>query len=46
MFDSYVAAVSLLNLLCSALASRLGPRAHERLSRIERLHRVLEDIEP
>jgi DNA-binding MurR/RpiR family transcriptional regulator len=46
MFDSYVAAVSLLNLLCSALASRLGPRAHECLSRIERLHRVLEDIEP
>ncbi len=46
MFDSYVAAISVLNFLCSALASRLGPRAHERLSRIERLHRLLEDIEP
>jgi DNA-binding MurR/RpiR family transcriptional regulator len=45
MFDSYVAPVSLLNLLCSALACRLGPRAHERLSRVERLHRLLEDVE-
>lgn len=38
VFDSYVAATSVINHLCSALARKLGAAARERLQNIERLH--------
>jgi DNA-binding MurR/RpiR family transcriptional regulator len=46
LFDSYTAAISVLNLLCSGVALALGPRAKERLDRIERLHDAFGDFEP
>lgn len=38
VFDSYVAALSVINHMCSALARALGDAARERLQNIERLH--------
>ena len=46
MFDSYVAAMSLVNYLGSGVALALGARAQERLHRIESLHDELSDLEP
>jgi len=45
MFDSYVAAMSLVNYLGSGVALALGARAQERLHRIESLHDELSDLE-
>ena len=44
VFDSYVAAISLINHLCSALARKLGPAARERLQHIEQLHEHYGDL--
>lgn len=44
LFDSYVAGISLINFLCSALAMRLGPAAWQRLERIEKLHDSMDDL--
>jgi DNA-binding MurR/RpiR family transcriptional regulator len=38
MFDSYVAAMSLINYLCAEVAMGLGKGAQERLRLIEQLH--------
>jgi DNA-binding MurR/RpiR family transcriptional regulator len=45
VFDSYVSAVSLLNFLATAMAARAPKQARDRLSRIERLHAALGDLE-
>jgi DNA-binding MurR/RpiR family transcriptional regulator len=45
LFDSYVAAMSLVNYLGSGVALALGARAQERLHRIESLHDELSDLE-
>lgn len=45
LFDSYTAAMSVLNLLCSGVALNLGAKAKERLDRIEHLHDALGDFE-
>lgn len=44
LFDSYTAAVSVLNLLCSGVALALGAQARERLDRIEQLHDAFGDF--
>ncbi|MCB1915673.1 MAG: MurR/RpiR family transcriptional regulator [Rhodocyclaceae bacterium] len=44
MFDSYVAAVSLINHLSAQLAQRLGARARARLREVEALHGELGDL--
>ncbi|WP_244300641.1 MurR/RpiR family transcriptional regulator, partial [Achromobacter aegrifaciens] len=44
VFDSYVAATSVINHLCSALARKLGAAARERLQNIERLHEHYGDL--
>lgn len=44
IFDSYVAAVSLVNYLAERLARRLGADARARLREIERLHGELGDL--
>lgn len=44
LFDSYAAAISVLNLLCSRTAARLGPAARDRLASIEAVHRDLDDL--
>jgi DNA-binding MurR/RpiR family transcriptional regulator len=44
IFDSYVAAVSLINYLASQLAARLGQPARARLREIESLHEELGDL--
>ena len=44
IFDSYVAAVSLINYLASQLATRLGTAGRARLREIERLHEDLGDL--
>jgi len=44
MFDSYASAISVLNLLCSRIAARLGPAARDRLAVIEHIHRDLDDL--
>ncbi len=44
IFDSYVAAVSLINYLATQLAQRLGAEARARLREIERLHGELGDL--
>lgn len=44
MFDSYVAALSLINHLCSSLALELGDAARRRLERIESLHEHYGDL--
>ena len=46
LFDSYVAAMSLVNYLASEVALALGPSAQERLRRIETLHDEFNDLEP
>lgn len=45
VFDSYVTAVSLLNFLATAMAARTPKQTRDRLSRIERLHTALGDLE-
>lgn len=44
VFDSYVAAVSIVNYLCTAAAKELGSHSRKRLEAIEALHEVLGDI--
>lgn len=44
IFDSYVAAVSIVNYLCAAVAKALGSQSRKRLEAIEALHEVLGDI--
>lgn len=44
MFDSYVAAVSLINFLASQLALQLGAQGRTRLRGIEQLHEELGDL--
>ena len=44
LFDSYVAGMSLINFLCSALAMGLGPAAWRRLEGIEKLHESMDDL--
>jgi len=44
IFDSYVAAVSLVNYLCAAVAKALGRTSRKRLAAIEALHDTLGDI--
>jgi len=38
IFDSYIAAMSVINHLCTSLGLALGPAARQRLERIEALH--------
>ncbi len=45
LFDSYVAAMSLVNYLGSGVALALGASAQERLRRIESLHEKFSDLE-
>lgn len=44
VFDSYVAAVSIVNYLCAAVAKELGGKSRKRLAAIEHLHESLGDI--
>lgn len=44
IFDSYVAAVSVVNYLCAAVAKDLGKKSRKRLEAIEDLHGSLGDI--
>ncbi len=44
IFDSYVAAVSLVNFLCAGVAKELGRKSRQRLGAIEDLHESLGDI--
>jgi len=44
LFDSYVAAISLANFLCAAVAKELGNKSRKRLAAIETLHDMLGDI--
>lgn len=44
IFDSYVAAVSLVNYLCAAVAKALDKTSRKRLAAIEKLHDALGDI--
>jgi DNA-binding MurR/RpiR family transcriptional regulator len=44
VFDSYVAAVSIVNYLCAAVAKELGKLSRKRLAAIETLHTTLGDI--
>ena len=46
LFDSYVAAMGLVNYLGSGVALALGVPAQERLRRIESLHEVFNDLDP
>jgi len=46
LFDSYVAAMSLVNYLGSGVALALGASAQERLRRIEAMHEEFCDLEP
>lgn len=46
LFDSYVAPMSLINHLASAVGARLGEEAERRLARIEELHQRLEPFTP
>ena len=45
IFDSYVAAVSLVNYLCAATAMALGAKSRKRLAAIESLHEAMGDIQ-
>jgi len=45
LFDSYVAAMSLVNYLCSGVALALGKPTQERLRRVESLHKEFSDLE-
>jgi DNA-binding MurR/RpiR family transcriptional regulator len=44
IFDSYVAAVSIVNYLCAAVAKDVGKKSRRRLEAIEDMHRSLGDI--
>jgi DNA-binding MurR/RpiR family transcriptional regulator len=44
VFDSYIAAMSLINHLCSVLARTLGDAARQRLKHIESLHDLYGDL--
>jgi DNA-binding MurR/RpiR family transcriptional regulator len=44
IFDSYVAAVGIVNYLCAAVAKELGKKSRKRLEAIEDLHESLGDI--
>ena len=44
IFDSYVAAVSIVNFICAAVARELGKKSRRRLEAIEDLHGSLGDI--
>lgn len=44
IFDSYVAAVSIVNFVCAAIAQELGKKSRQRLEAIEALHGSLGDI--
>jgi DNA-binding MurR/RpiR family transcriptional regulator len=44
IFDSYVAAVSVVNYLCAAVAKQIGKKSRKRLEAIEDLHESLGDI--
>lgn len=44
IFDSYVAAVSIVNYLCAAVARDVGRKSHKRLAAIEDMHQSLGDI--
>jgi len=44
IFHSYVAAVSIVNYLCAAVATELGKKGRKRLEAIEDLHEALGDI--
>ncbi len=44
LFDSYVTAMSLINFICSALATKLGNAAWNRMENIETLHDRLHDL--
>lgn len=44
LFDSYVAALSIVNYLCAAVATELGGASRKRLEAIEALHESLGDI--
>lgn len=46
LFDSYVAAMSLVNYLASDVALALGAAAQKRLRRIESLHDEFNDLDP
>jgi DNA-binding MurR/RpiR family transcriptional regulator len=46
LFDSYVAAMSLVNYLASDVALALGAAAQQRLRRIESLHDEFNDLDP
>jgi len=45
VFDSYVTAVSLMNFLATSMAARTRKQTRARMSRIERLHAALSDLE-
>ncbi|WP_020203465.1 MurR/RpiR family transcriptional regulator [Cupriavidus sp. WS] len=45
VFDSYVAAVSLVNYLAGAMAGRARKSSRARMARVERAHEVLADLE-
>ncbi len=45
LFDSYVAAVSIVNFLCASVAKELGKQSRKRLEAIEALHDALGDIQ-
>lgn len=45
IFDSYVAAVSLVNLLATRLVGRTRDAARARAARIERIHEMLDDLD-
>jgi len=45
LFDSYAAAMSVINLICSGVAVSMGTRAKSRLDRIEALHETLGELE-
>jgi DNA-binding MurR/RpiR family transcriptional regulator len=44
IFDSYVAAVSIVNYLCAAVVKELGRKSRQRLEAIEDLHASIGDI--
>lgn len=44
LFDSYAAAISVLNLLCAHVATELGAAARDRLATIEDIHGELDDL--
>ncbi|WP_042875806.1 MurR/RpiR family transcriptional regulator [Cupriavidus necator] len=45
VFDSYVAATSLVNYLATAMARRAHKRARARMARVERAHDLLDDLD-